>query len=202
MTLSRKLYIILTSSLLFFQCGGSIPDMHYYLIDYPVSMESDKSKPVHQVVLGVARFEAAPLYKEERLVYRDSPYEGKYYHYHRWIASPEAMITEKVIEQFRASNLFEQVVAFPKFSQVEFILLGTIMALEEWDEGDKWYARVQISYELVKNATNQIVWQKTIEKKNIVPHKSPVKVVKGINQGVQQCVAEVAQELNAFFNGL
>ena len=75
-------------------------------------------------------------------------------------------------------------------------------ALEEWDEGDKWYARVQIYYELMENAGNRIVWQKTIEKKNIVPHKSPAEVIKGINIAMQQCVAEVEYELNAFYNGL
>ncbi|UCE04905.1 MAG: membrane integrity-associated transporter subunit PqiC [bacterium] len=202
MILSRKLYIIFIATFIFFQCSGSIPEMHYYLIDYPISMKSDNSELVHQIVLGVKRFEAAPLYREERLVYRDSPYEGKYYHYHRWIATPEEMITEKVIEQLSASKLFEQVVAFPKFSQVEYVLMGTIKALEEWDEDDKWYARVQISYELMKNASNQIVWQKTIEKKNIVPHKSPAEVVKAINLGVQQCVAECEQHLAAFFNRL
>ena len=135
------------------------------------------------------------------MVYRDSFYEGKYYHYHRWIASPEEMITGKVIEQLNASNLFEQVVAFPKFSQVEYVLQGTIKMLEEWDEGEKWYARVQISFELKKNTTNQIVWQKPIEKKNIVSHKSPVQVVTGINLGVQQCITACEQELATFFEG-
>ncbi len=199
MTLNRKSYVIFFVSLILFQCGGSIPDMHYYLIDYPISMKSDISKPVHQIVLGVARFEAALLYKEERLVYRDSPYEGKYYHYHRWITSPEQMIKEQVIEQLKASNLFEQVRAFPKYSPVDFVLQGTIKALEEWDESDQWYARVQIAFELVSATENHIIWQKTIEKKNRVPHKSPAEVVKGINLGVQQCITEVEQELDAFF---
>ncbi len=200
MTLNRKSYFIFLVLLIFIQCGGSIPEMHYYLIDYPIGMKSDGGEPAHQIILGVAGFEAAPLYKEERLVYRDSPYEGKYYHYHRWITSPEQMITEKVIEQFRASNLFEQVVAFPKYSQVDYLLQGTIKALEEWDEGSQWYARVQIEFELVARAKNEIVWQKTIEKRNIASQKSPPEIVKGINLGVQQCIAEVEQELAAYFS--
>lgn len=187
---------------LFYLCSGTIPEMHYYLIDYPIAMKNNEAEAVHQIVLGVARFEAAPLYQEERLVYRDSPYEGKYYHYHRWIASPEQMITEKVIEQLRASNRFEQVVAFPKYSQVNYVLQGTIKALEEWDEGDQWYARVQITFEIMSKTDNQVIWQKTIEKKNRVSQKTPAEVVKGINQGVQQCVVECEQELDVFFNRL
>lgn len=199
-----KYKILMTIILLplFYLCSSTIPEMHYYLIDYPIDQPGERKTPVHQIVLGVARFDAAPLYKEERLVYRDSPYEGKYYHYHRWIVTPGEMITAKVIEQLGASNLFEQVVAFPKYSQVDYLLHGTIKALEELDQGDQWYARVQISYELMKYATNQIVWQKTIEIKNMVPHKTPAEVVKAINRSVQQCVAECEQELAALFSRL
>ena len=197
--MKSKILKILVLLPLFYQCGGSIPDMHYYLIDYPIQKKSDMSKPVHHIVLGVARFEAAPLYKEERLVYRDSPYEGKYYHYHRWITSPEQMITEQAIEQLKASNLFEQVLAFPKYSQVDFILQGTIKALEEWDEGDQWYARVQIAFEFISKTDNQIVWQKTVKRKNKVSQKTPAEVVKEINLGVQQCINDVEQDLDVFF---
>jgi ABC-type uncharacterized transport system auxiliary subunit len=186
---------------LFYRCGGSIPDMHYYLIDYTIPTKSDMSQPAHQIVLGVARFEAAPLYKEERLVYRDSPYEGKYYHYHRWITSPEQMISEQAIEQLKASNLFEQVLAFPKYSQVDFILQGTIKALEEWDEGDQWYARVQIAFDLLSATENQIVWQKTVERKEKISHKTPAEVVKVINLDVQQCINDIEKDLDAFFAG-
>ncbi len=199
--MKSKILIILLLPL-FYVCSSTIPEMHYYLIDYPISVKNDQNEPIHQIVLGVKRFEAAPLFREERLVYRDSPYEGKYYHYHRWIATPGEMITEKIIEQLNASNLFEQVVAFPKFSQVKYILQGTIKAFEEWDEGDQYYAMVKISFELVPKIKSQIIWQKTIEKKNMISHKSPADVVKGINLSVQQCITEIEQELNAFFTRL
>lgn len=184
---------------LFYLCGGNIPEMHYYLIDYPVIPAANKSAPVYPITLGVERFQAMPLYEEERLVYRDSPYEGKYYHYHRWITSPEVMITDKVTEQLAASNLFQQVISFPKFSQVDYVLHGTIKALEEWDEGNQWYARVQIAFELVDQKTRQIIWQRTIEEKNLVTQKIPAEIVKGINLGVQQCIVEVQKQFNIIF---
>ena len=197
--MTKKLLTLFFLLPLFYLCGGNIPEIHYYLIDYPVTPTTGKSEPVHQITLGIERFNAAPLYEEERLVYRDSPYEGKYYHYHRWITSPEVMITDKVTEQLAASNLFQQVVPFPKFSQVDYILHGTIKALEEWDEGNQWYARVQIAFELVDLKTRQIVWQRTIEEKNLVAQKIPAEIVKGINLGVQQCIEEAQKELNAVF---
>lgn len=198
MKVSKIVYIVLFLAPLFFTCGSTIPDIHYYLIDYPILHNNDTGAPVFNINLGIERFQATPLASDERLVYRDSPYEGKYYHYHRWITSPEEMVTEKAIDQLDASNLFNRVVPFPKFSNVEYILMGTIKALEEWDEGDQWYARVQIAFELFDRNTEQSVWKQIIEKKNPVSKKSPNEVIKGINLGVQQSIDALSVQLKTF----
>lgn len=183
-------------------CGSRVPETHYYLIDYPLDPKSQQIEPAHHKTIGVERFRAMPLYNDERLVYRDSPYEGKYYNYHRWITTPERMITNKMIEQLNSSNLFDQVVAFPRFSNVDYILRGTIKTLEEWDENNAWYARVRLEFNLVETTGYDLVWQKTIEKKNKVIKKTPAEVVKGINSCVQQCIEEAEQELDALFSRL
>jgi ABC-type uncharacterized transport system auxiliary subunit len=159
--------------------------------------KTDDETPISNIKLGIERFQASPLYSDERLVYRDTPYEGKYYHYHRWITSPEDMVTDKTIEQLNASNLFNQVGPFPKFSNVDYVLSGTVKALEEWDEGDQWYARVQIAFELFDRNTRESVWNKTIEKRNPVLKRSPAEVIKGINLSVQQCIDELLIQLKS-----
>jgi ABC-type uncharacterized transport system auxiliary subunit len=198
--MSKRLFLIFLVVPLLYRCGANIPDIHYYLIDYPVSEETGETGRKYTITLGVERFDAAPLYEDERLVYRDSPYEGKYYHYHRWISSPEELITEKVIEQLNASHLFHQVVAFPKISQVDFVLQGSIKALEEWDENDRWFARVKLSFDLIDRNTGQVAWRKTFEQQNPVAQKTPAEVVKGINIAVQQIIVMVAKELDTFFS--
>ncbi|MDZ7332698.1 MAG: PqiC family protein, partial [candidate division KSB1 bacterium] len=180
-------------------CGGRIPDMHYYLIDFPITQASGNQSPFHNITLGVMRFDAAPLYQEERLVYRDSPYEGKYYHYHRWVSQPAQMITDKTIEQLRAANLFALVVPFPKYSRIDYLLQGTIRALEEWDEGDQWYARVQIEFEVTDRKSQQLSWHTVIEQKVPVQKKTAAEIVQGINLGVERCLVELVKQLNAHF---
>ena len=190
----RILFIFL---LLFIcQCGSNTPEMRYYLIDYPVEIKSESSAPKHNTIIGVNRFKVQPLYDETRLVYRDSPYEGKYYNYHSWITNPAEMITNKVVEHLNASGLFENVIELPKFSAVDYTLNGTIQALEEWDEGNQWYARVKVAVELFDMKKEKIVWQKTLERKNLVSAKTPFDVVKGLNICVQQCIDEIQQGLD------
>jgi len=183
--------------LLFIHCSGSMPDIHYYVIDYPVPRGASPAAAKYSVTIGVEKFHAAPLLREERIVYRDAGYERKYYYYHRWITLPEEMVTEKVIEQLCAANLFKQVVAYPRFTGVDFVLQGTIKALEEWDEDGDWYARAQIAFSLVPRGSSHPVWQKTIEKKNKLARKTPAEVVNGVNQSVRQCVADLITELDA-----
>ena len=196
--MSKIFHALLCMMPLLYVCSSTIPETRYYLIDYPISHDNVKGAPVFQIALGVERFQTTPLYSDKRLVYRDTPYEGKYYHYHRWITSPEDMITEKAIEQLHASNIFNQVVPFPKFSNVDYILSGTIKALEEWDEEDQWYARVQITFELIDRTTRQNVWKQTIGKKNLVVKRNPFEVIKGINLSVQQCIDELSAQLKSF----
>lgn len=195
----RSTLCVMLLALLLVRCGGRIPDMHYYLIDFPITQASGNQSPFHNITLGVMRFDAAPLYQEERLVYRDSPYEGKYYHYHRWVSQPAQMITDKTIEQLRAANLFALVVPFPKYSRIDYLLQGTIRALEEWDEGDQWYARVLIEFEVTDRKSQQLSWHTVIEQKVPVQKKTAAEIVQGINLGVERCLVELVKQLNAHF---
>ena len=184
---------------LFLTCS-SIPETHFYLIDYPITDIKENPNPIFDIVIGVTKFKAGPLYADGRLVYRENPYEGKYYHYHRWIAEPGKLVTDKTIEQLNAAKLFKQVVVFPRYTQCDYILNGNIKALEEWDETNKWFAKVKIAFELVDKKSNKLIWKKIIEKQNPVTKKSPFAVVTGINQSVKQCVEELQKELSRFIS--
>ncbi len=184
--------------LIIVSCSNA-PKTHFYLIDYPVEAAKENTEPDHPLVLGVTKFSVEPLYSDTRLVYRENPYEGNYYFYHRWITDPGKMVTDKTIEQLAASNLLKHVVSFPRQTQCDFVLDGNIKALEEWDENNKWYAKVKIDFELVEKTSRKLIWKKTIEKQNPVAKKSPFEVVTGINQCVKLCVEDVEQALKKIF---
>jgi len=194
----NKISLVLIVLSLTFYCS-SIPEKHFYLIDYPITTVKENSNPVYNITLGVAKFNVDPLYSDGRIVYRENHYECKYYNYHRWVTGPGKMVADKIIEPLSASNLFRQVVLFPRISQCDYILSGDIKALEEWDNADKWFAKVKIDFELLDKKSHNLIWKNTIEKENPVIKKSPFEVVSGINKCVKQCVDEVNQELNKYF---
>lgn len=193
----KNVYLFLILLFIFCSCG-SIPEINYYVIDYPVESISDNSKAKFNVILGVETFETAPIYEEDRIVYRDSPYEVKFYNYHHWIIPPKDMVTDKVIGHFSESHLFEQVVPYPRFSQVDLICRGTLKAFEEWDVDNDWYARVKIHFELVSKKSNQLIWHHTVANKIRVPEKNTLTLVETMGKSLQGCVNEALAEIEKF----
>lgn len=187
----KKLLIIL---FLVSNCG-SIPDIHYYVIDIPY--KSTKTEDArHQIVLGIEKLEADPLYEQDRLIYRDSPHEIKFYNYHRWISPPREIVTAKLIEQFSTSGLFKQVVSYPRIGKIDYLLRGTLKTFEEWDKGDDWYAYVKLHFELMNMENNNLVWQDLLTKKTRVTQKKPIEVVRAIGISLQACIKEALNEID------
>jgi len=190
----RNIILIILIIGLLSSCG-SIPDIHYYMIDYAVESEKEKA-PTYQGILGIERFSADPLYDSDRIVYRDSAYEVKFYHYHRWVTLPKDIVTEKAIEQFRDSHLFEEVVQFPRFSNIDYLLRGTIKSFEEWDEQNEWLAHVKLHLELVNREDGSLIWQGIVAKKTKVAEKKPVELVHAISQSLQSCIKQAIQQID------
>jgi len=177
---------------------GSIPPTYYYRVDYTPDV-SDNKTAYYPLTLGVAQFTTDILYESDKIVYRDSPYEAKFYHYRRWIAPPKKIVTEKVIEQYEVADLFEKVVRLPSNFKIDYILKGNIDAFEEWDDEDKWFGIVSIDFVLQDASTKEIVWENMITQKTEVVKNQPVEVVKAISMSlnvvVQQSITEIKENL-------
>jgi len=180
-------------------CGG-VPVTYYYQVNYDLPNSGSKD-PTIPITLAVQQFDADILYEGERIVYRDSPYEVKFYHYRRWVAPPRKIVTQKVLEQLKASGLFQQVVMIPSPVNADFVLRGKIKAFEEWDEGDSWYGLVSLSFQLQNAASKEIVWENEYSKKTAAEHKDPVKVVEAISQSlkavIERSIEDVEQSLKS-----
>lgn len=185
----HKLVFIFLFILVVASCG-TVPEIHYYMIDS--ATETFKvDNPKFNKILGVDKFKSEVLYESDRIVYRESQYEVKFYNYHRWITPPADIVTEKVIEQIAASGLFRQVVPFPHICNVDYLIRGTVKAFEEVDEQDSWYGLVRLKVEFIDMKSNSILWQDIISKKIKVDAKKPVQLVKAIDVSLTECIHSV-----------
>ena len=189
----KNLFLFLTIFLIV-SCS-SIPDVHYYMID-TLQEEIEIEEAKYDMILGIEKFKSDRAYEGDRIVYRDTPYEVKFYNYHRWINSPPEIVTEKAIEQFTMSRLFKQVVAAPHFSRIDYLVRGSIKAFEELDEGNEWYGHVKIHFELVNLKDHSLIWQNILTQKIKASQRKPIEVVRALEMSLRSCLNEAIAEID------
>ncbi|OQX87985.1 hypothetical protein B6D60_02815 [candidate division KSB1 bacterium 4484_87] len=197
----RKLaiyFLILTMVAILLQCA-SVPDTHYYFMEFENQQTPANVTPKYDVSLAVIKFSAKPFYAGSRIAYRENLYEGKHYHYQRWAASPAELFTDKLVGQLRAANLFSQVINGYNYNKSNYRLSGEIEAIEEVDEGEQWFGRVKVTF-FLSDVNRNLLLQKTFDKKTLVSQKAPLEIVKSINASAQACVDELIKELDQFFS--
>lgn len=190
--------LLFALGLLFHACG-SVPETFYYTVAplslHEVKAATDSRTNTQALVLGVEKFSADALYDDDRIIYRESPYEVKYYHYRRWAAPPRALLTEEVLKNLQQSQLFQNVVSFPTNRHVDYVLTGRVVAFEEWDRGAEWFGRVAFSAQLYDPISRRAIWSASFESETRAEKRVPTAVVEAIGKSLEKCIADLQQAL-------
>jgi ABC-type uncharacterized transport system auxiliary subunit len=180
-------------------CGG-VPETFYYMPAFESSQPLNDGHLPLPFAVGVEKFQSEMIYDDDRIIYHDSPFEIKYYHYRRWVAPPRHLVTEKVLSSLADSGLFEKVTAYPSMVNVKYVLSGRLLAFEEWDEQDKWFGKVTFKASLYEPATQRVVWSGTFAHQQPVAKKIPAAVVEAISLSLKQCLDDLAKALAEEFS--
>ncbi|MBK8480066.1 MAG: membrane integrity-associated transporter subunit PqiC [Proteobacteria bacterium] len=123
-------------------CWGTPPANEYYYVLAAPTLSGSQRTQRKGPTLAVAPLQVAPGYESQRLVYRGSEHELRYYGYRRWAADPAELATRALIRHLRASGRFARVDDEAHLPQASALLGGTIEAIEELDRGDQTYAHL------------------------------------------------------------
>lgn len=175
---------------------GSVPETYYYAPAYELSTPAN-DEAVFDLAIGIEKFQSEMMYHDDRLIYRDSPFEIRYYHYRRWLAEPHRLVTEKVLAHLKNSRIFRTVVAYPATVKLDYVLRGRLIAFEEWDIAERWYGKVAIGFELVDPVSDEVVWRATFEKMTPTEKRIPVAVVQAISTSLKSSLDEMAAALKS-----
>lgn len=191
--MSFKYLIIFLISLICLNCGQP-PDIHYYVLDVsPKATSILNSK--YDDVIGIAPVTTDEIYADDRLIYRDSPYEIKFYHYHRWVSSPVTLIESKLYIKLKNSGISGSIFRQPYPIAPDLILNTHLIALHEKDEGEKWYGEINLIFSLVDPKKNSTIWQQEFSNRVPAEERKPCAVVKAINQAFEKCLDEMIMVL-------
>jgi len=192
-----KRWIMSGALVLMAQIGcGKVPQIHYYTVELtPPATESSRTRALHPISVGIAKFDGGYLYNNDRIVFRDSTFEIHYWNYRRWIASPAILVTDGLQEYLQKGALFQDVTRFPSASRLRYVFFGKIKAFEEFDSPAAWYGRVEYEIKLKDTVTGQVVWKKNYAEQQRVEQKNPAFVVQSISLALNRCLQRTADDL-------
>lgn len=189
-----RLGAMMLAAVLLSACG-SVPKTHYYSVTMPAAAPAADSESAG--VLDVARFQAATVLRDDRILYYQTPTELNYYEYHRWSSQPAVMMAELVSRRVRASGVFSDVRLNPRTAPGDFQLRGRLLNFEELDYEAGGHVRVALELDLVRNRDHQIVWSGIERRERAIEGKGVGAVVDALNASAAAVVDGLLPQLLA-----
>jgi len=184
--------ILFTVCFLFGCFGFSNTDkiISYYTLEYNTP-HLQGLKPLPFAIL-IERFQIAPLYDSNKIIYSDSEYKREAYAYHRWRTNPSDMITQLLARDFQEASLFKAVFTLDSRFPSTHILKGTVEQFYEQDTKEYWEGVLSLNITLIKtneiDPLKSILFQKRYNMKEVCAKKHP--------QALAEAMSHVMEKLS------
>ena len=169
-------------------CGG-VPKTYYYTLQVPAAPAP--TDPKTSYVLGVERFRAPELLRDDRIVYYVSPTQVNFYQHHRWGSDPATLLAEYTAQWADSSGVFTQVRMLPARERVDYILGGSVLSFEEVDTDGGAKVRLGLALSLVRASDHKLVWSG--EQRQEAPLGG--RGVEGVTSALNASCAQVFREM-------
>ena len=184
--------IALITTLLLGGCFSSTPkEEHFYSLKGPAG----PPKLGEGLRLLVSDFSAAAGYETERLAYRLSDHEVRYYGYHKWTSDPARMLTEMVARHMRGSGKFAEVGRNDKMRSPDLVLEGVVEAIEEIDLGKTWKAHLAMRFLLRQGDSERIIMRHSFDLSEACKERHPREVARGISKVLAEQVKVLGDKM-------
>ena len=165
-TLSQLLLIPFLLIFLLIGClpgEKTIPKTTYYTLAYdPPKFQDPKPLPD---IIRVERFQAAPIYNSDRIVYSEDQFQREEYFYHKWRTKPVELVTYFLVRDMQASSLFKAVTNRNSKISPSYSVEGTVDDFFEKDQEKLWEAVLSVSIILLKENEQRISKKVLLQKK-------------------------------------
>lgn len=183
-------------ALVFIGCPRT-PARQYYGLSYSLADVPAPAAPKHRATLMIREPDILLAYDRAQIVYRFDPFRFKYYAYKYWLAKPQQMIRELIYRHLKHVNLFDEVTLVFQRGVPDYVLEGTIDAIEEYDSGDIWYSHLAMSLRLVRYSDREVLWSHKFDMKKEVFTKQPVYVVRAMSEQIEEQMGVIVQAIDA-----
>ncbi len=196
MRYSGLFLLALLISLVFCGCSLTHPkqEVQYYVLALPPPSPVPSGPAPVKASLVVRPFTAQPPYDRDRMVYRSSPYEFDFYHYHRWVTKPADILTALTRRTLQQAGLFTAVYPTPD-ARADLRLGGVVRQYEEVDQAQSWQAALSIEVWLSRSQESAPFWFQSYSATRRASRRNPVAVAEAMSQNLQDILDRLTNDL-------
>lgn len=177
---------------------GKVPVKEYYILNYLPNTDKNKvqQKP-YQVTIRLKEFDIEEAYNRPQIVYRQSPFQLRYYIYRVWAVKPTRMITDLVYKHLSSANLVSSIIRrFDEGRRPDYELSGMIEALEEYDSDELWFAHLAFRLRLVRLNDGKTVYTRRFDHRKRVFQQEPEYVIREMSSLMEYSMAQAINDID------
>jgi ABC-type uncharacterized transport system auxiliary subunit len=191
--------ILLCASLALCIRCGTLPLRQYYVLNYisTGSTGPKESQAAYPFTVRLKDLDIEDAYARPQIVYRQSPFELRYYVYKLWAVKPSRMVTDLVYKHFVSSNLVSHVIRrYDEGLKPDYELAGTVEAIEEYDSDELWFAHFALRFALTRLSDGRVVYTRQFDNRKQVYKYSPEAVVQEMSAILEFIMDQLVQDVN------
>lgn len=197
----RYVRIILCASILWTVECGTLPLRQYYVLNYVSSNTTTaKISGAYSYTIRLKDLDIEEAYGQPQIVYRQSPFELRYYVYKLWAVKPSRMVTDIVYKHLVSSNLVSHVIRrYDEGLKPDYELTGTVEAIEEYDSDELWFAHLALRFSMTRLSDGRVVYTRDFDNRKRVYKYSPEAVVQEMSAILEYIMDQTVVDLDAVF---
>ncbi len=198
--MKNRLLIILCGSImvgLLVTCS-SVLVKQFYMLSYAPSPLTERLNPTpYPCVIRLKDFEIEEAYSRPQIVYRQSPFELRYYVYRVWAVKPTLMISDLIRKHLLSVNIVSRVIRrFDEGVKPDYELSGTIEAIEEYDSEKIWFAHLALMIRLTRLSDNKVVYSRHFDNRKQVAKNEPEIVIREMSSIFEYIMMQATHDID------
>jgi uncharacterized lipoprotein YmbA len=186
-------------ALVLFTGCASVPFKQYYQLNYlPGLIANRQNDKPYPFIIRLKEFDIEEAYNRPQIVYRQSPFELRYYVYRVWAVKPSRMVTDLVYKHLIDLNLVSSISRrYDEGSKPHYELSGMVEALEEYDSDELWFSHVALRFTLINSSNGNIVYNRRFDLRKKVLEHNPELVIREMSALIEYAISQAIQDIDS-----
>ncbi|MBN1309502.1 MAG: membrane integrity-associated transporter subunit PqiC [Chitinispirillaceae bacterium] len=200
MNVHGRVFLLVVSATALLPLGCTkIQVKQYYLLNYSPSSVRDRLNPgAYPCTIRLREFDIEAAYTQPQIVYRQSPFQLRYYVYRVWAVKPQRMVTDLLHKHLLAANLVSNVVRrFDEVNKPDYEINGIIEAIEEYDSDELWFAHIALRLNLIRLRDGRTMYSRRFDHRKRVFQHEPEYVVREMSALMEYTFTQAIHDFDA-----